>query len=292
MVGCGSDAPTGASDIAIGAGQSDATAPNGADGSGPSTGDAGDVTDTPLGNLVQVATADGRFGTLLAAVDAASLTDTLRTEQLTLFAPTDEAFSALGEEAINALLNDVPLLTSILYYHLVAGTVGSETVVTLESATTLLDEDIVITVTDDGVLLNDSVRVTEVDIMASNGVIHVIDTVLLPPDAPEPPLGNIVEVATADGRFGTLLAAVEVAGLTETLGSEELTLFAPTDEAFEALGEETINAVLADIPTLTSILTYHLVAGTVTAETVLTWESATTLLGKDITIAVTVPATR
>ncbi|MCU0466480.1 MAG: fasciclin domain-containing protein, partial [Anaerolineae bacterium] len=99
--------------------------------------------------------------------------------------------------------------------------------------------------------------------------------------------GTIVDIAVADGRFTTLAAAVTAADLVDTLSSAgPFTVFAPTDDAFAALPEGTVDALLADIPALTDILLYHVVEGAVLAETVVTLESATTVQGSDVTISV------
>jgi uncharacterized surface protein with fasciclin (FAS1) repeats len=132
------------------------------------------------------------------------------------------------------------------------------------------------------VYVNDA-QVIITDIQADNGVIHVIDTVLLPAESQ----GSIVDIAVADGRFQTLVAAVQAAGLAETLSSEGLfTVFAPTDDAFAKLPEGTVEALLADIPALTDILLYHVVPGKVMADEVLALEEAGTLLGENISIRV------
>ena len=132
-------------------------------------------------------------------------------------------------------------------------------------------------------ILNDAVQVIITDIEASNGIIHVIDGVLLPPE----PM-TIVDTAIADGRFTTLVAALEAAGLAETLAGEgPFTVFAPTDDAFAALPEGTVATLLEDpAGALTDILLYHVVAGEVPAETVVTLEAATTLNGADVTITI------
>lgn len=136
-------------------------------------------------DIVDIAIVDGRFMTLVAAVQAAGLVETLKSEgPFTVFAPTDDAFAAafeaLGIEAAD-LLADTETLTDILLYHVVAGEAYAADVVNLDAVTTLQGSDISISVTDDGVFLNDSVQVIITDIEASNGVIHVIDFVLLPP---------------------------------------------------------------------------------------------------------------
>ncbi|MBW6466015.1 MAG: fasciclin domain-containing protein [Brevefilum sp.] len=132
--------------------------------------------------IVDIAVADGRFNTLVAAVVAADLADTLSGEgPFTVFAPTDEAFAALPEGTVEALLADIPALTDILLYHVVSGAVLAEDVVMLDEAETLLGESVSIRVEGGMVYLNEA-QVIITDIIASNGVIHVIDSVLLPPE--------------------------------------------------------------------------------------------------------------
>ena len=136
-------------------------------------------------NIAEVAAGAGSFNTLLAAAEAAGLAETLSMEgPFTVFAPTDDAFAAALEAlGISAedLLADTETLTSILLYHVVAGEAYAADVVGLESVETLNGASISIMADDMGVTLNDSVSVIATDIMASNGVIHVIDGVLLPP---------------------------------------------------------------------------------------------------------------
>ncbi|HEY9121468.1 MAG TPA: fasciclin domain-containing protein [Brevefilum sp.] len=236
--------------------------------------------------IVDIAVADGRFETLVAALSAADLVGTLSGEgPFTVFAPTDEAFAKLPEGTVEALLNDIPALTDILLNHVVSGEVLAEQVVTLEEAQTALGENVSIRVEDGNVYVNDSMVIIT-DIVADNGVIHVIDSVLLPP-AEEESLGSIVDIAVADGRFQTLVAAVQAAGLAETLSGEgTFTVFAPTDDAFAKLLEGTVEALLADIPTLTDILLYHVLSGEVLAEEVISLNSAKALNEKFLEIEV------
>ncbi|HRE29519.1 MAG TPA: fasciclin domain-containing protein, partial [Anaerolineales bacterium] len=184
-----------------------------------------------LSDIVDTAIADGRFTTLVAAVTAAELVDTLKGPgPFTVFAPTDDAFAALPEGTLDELLlpENKQALTDILLYHVVL----AADVVGLNEAETVLGETVSIRVDGDNVFINES-RVIITDIMTSNGVIHVIDAVLLPAsDMAEEPTQNIVEIAAADGRFTTLVAAVQAAGLAETLSGEgPFTVFAPTDDA-------------------------------------------------------------
>jgi len=235
-------------------------------------------------DIVDIALEDGRFTTLVAAVEAAGLVDALKGEgPLTVFAPTDEAFAALPEGTVEALLADIPALTDILLYHVVEGKVMASDVVELNNAMTLQGQYVDIMV-EDGKVMIDNAQVIITDIEASNGVIHVIDAVILPESR------DIVDIAVEDGRFNTLVAAVQAADLVNTLkGEGPFTVFAPTDDAFAALPEGTVDALLADIPALTDILLYHVVPGKVMAADVvgLDGESAeTALAGQSIDIKI------
>ena len=158
-------------------------------------------------------------------------------------------------------------------------------VVTLMSADTVQGQPITIKVEDGKVFLNETVEVIITDVEASNGVIHVIDSVLLPPAE----LLDIVDTAVADGRFTTLAAALTAADLIETLkGEGPFTVFAPTDDAFAKLPEGTVATLLLpeNLEQLKSILLYHVVSGKVMAADVVTLTSADTVGGQAITIKV------
>jgi len=130
--------------------------------------------------IVDIAVEDGRFGTLVTALQTAGLVDTLAGDgPFTVFAPTDDAFAALPDGVVAGLLEDIPSLTEVLTYHVVAGSVLAEQVVGLDSATTLQGEDVMVKVVD-GVVMIDEAKVVITDIIGSNGVIHVIDSVMLP----------------------------------------------------------------------------------------------------------------
>jgi transforming growth factor-beta-induced protein len=139
------------------------------------------VVDPQPGTIVDVARSAGSFTTLLAALDAAGLTATLEGDgPFTVFAPTDEAFDALPAGTVDALLQDPQALASILTYHVVSGRVEAAQVVTLSSAETLNGASVSISVDGSTVKVDDA-TVVQTDIAASNGVIHVIDAVILPP---------------------------------------------------------------------------------------------------------------
>lgn len=131
-------------------------------------------------NIVEIAASAGNFNTLVTAVQAAGLVEVLSGEgPFTVFAPTDEAFARIPAEDLQAILADRDRLTAILTYHVVPGRVLAADVVGLDSAATVNGKAVTITTASDGVRI-DGARVTATDIMASNGVIHVIDTVILP----------------------------------------------------------------------------------------------------------------
>ncbi len=132
-----------------------------------------------MADIVDTAVAAGSFTTLVAAVKAAGLVDTLKgAGPFTVFAPTDEAFAKLPEGTVEALLKDIPKLTKILTYHVVSGKVMAADVVNLTSAKTVEVSEVKIDASN-GVKINDS-TVTTADVAADNGVIHIIDSVLLP----------------------------------------------------------------------------------------------------------------
>jgi transforming growth factor-beta-induced protein len=247
----------------------------------------------PTADIVDTAVGAGSFGTLVAAVQVAGLVDTLKGEgPFTVFAPTDEAFAALPAGTLEQLLADPQgQLTQILLYHVVPGKVMAADVTDGLDATTAQGSPVKFVVADGKVMINDA-NVVATDIAATNGVIHVIDKVLLPPAAaeaaPAAAAGTIPEVAAAAGNFGTLLTAVKAAGLADELSGEgPFTVFAPTDEAFAKIPADTLKALLADPQgQLTQILLYHVVAGKVLAADVKDGLEAGTLQGAPLKFTV------
>jgi len=138
--------------------------------------------DASAGDIVSVAVAAGSFNTLAAALTAADLIETLQGPgPFTVLAPTDEAFAKIPEADLQALLADKDALTKVLTYHVIAGNVPSSDVVNLTEATTVEGRKITIAVVDGKVVINGNSTVVTPDVAASNGVIHVIDAVLMPP---------------------------------------------------------------------------------------------------------------
>jgi transforming growth factor-beta-induced protein len=224
-------------------------------------------------DIVAVATGAGSFKTLVAAVQAAGLAETLQGEgPFTVFAPTDEAFTKLPAGTIDNLLKpeNKDQLVAILTYHVVPGNVKAADVVALPSAKTVNGAEVTITVADGKVKVNDA-NVVATDIGASNGTIHVIDAVLLPPATVKaPPAQDIVDTAASAGSFKTLVAAVQAAGLANTLkGRGPFTVFAPTDEAFAKLPAGTVEDLLKpeNRAKLRSVLLYHVARGNLDSST-------------------------
>lgn len=232
-------------------------------------------------DIVDVAAEAGSFKTLLAAAEAAGLVDALKGEgPITVFAPTDEAFAKLGENKINELLKpeNKAMLAAILTYHVVPGKLKAEKVLKAKTLDTLNGQRTEIMVNDDGAFI-DGAKIVTTDIKASNGVIHVIDSVILPSSA------DIVTTAVEAGSFNTLAAALKAAGLVEALqGDGPFTVFAPTDEAFAALPAGTVESLLKpeNKDKLAAVLKYHVVSGRVFSEAAAAGATVDTLQGQSL----------
>ncbi len=217
-------------------------------------------------DLVAAALADGRFGTLAKALKAADLVGALQGDgPFTVFAPTNEAFAKLPEGTLEDLLKPTnrEALREILQFHVVPGAVGLADALKAGTATTLLGEPLDIRFSQGRVRVNDA-RLLDADVCCANGVIHVIDSVMLPPE----PANDLAAVAKRAGSFGLLLAAVDAAGMADALaGESRLTLLAPTDEAFQALPEGTVETLLKpeNRDQLRAVLALHAIDGRVSA---------------------------
>ena len=239
--------------------------------------------------IVEVAAGSEDFETLVAAVKAADLAETLSGEgPFTVFAPTDDAFAKLPKRRLENLLKpeNKKRLTAVLTYHVVPGKVMAADVVKLEKAKTVQGSSVQIKVSD-GKVQVDNANVVKTDIACKNGVIHVIDAVILP--GAKKGKKDIVDTAAGAGSFKTLVAAVKAAGLVETLkGKGPFTVFAPTDEAFGKLPEGTLESLLKpeNKKKLTAILTYHVVPGKVMAADVVKLKEAKTVEGSKAKVKV------
>ena len=244
-------------------------------------------------SIVDVAVANGSFTTLVAALEATGLDVTLSDMDnlFTVFAPTDDAFALLGDETIAALLDDTDTLTDILTYHVIGAEIDSSAAISSAGATVeMVNGDSTGLSLDGDNLLVNTVTVTTVDVEADNGVIHVIDAVLIPPADKGTPTMNIVDTAVSAGDFGTLVTALQAAGLDATLADEtqSFTVFAPTDAAFAMIDPVTLELLLADTEALSDVLLQHVVSGEVSSVTAYTLNglSATTASGAEIPVAI------
>jgi len=236
--------------------------------------------------VVDIVVNSADHDTLEAAVVAAELADDLSGPgPFTVFAPTDAAFAALPAGTIEALLADpTGTLAQILLYHVVGAQALSTDLSDGQSITTLQGEEVTVTIGMNGVMINNA-TVVVADITATNGVVHVIDAVLLPP-APQP--ATVVDVIVNSDVHNTLEAAVVAAGLVETLsGTGPFTVFAPTDAAFAALPAGTVETLLEDpAGTLTQILLYHVVGAQALSTDLTNGQTVETLQGQTVTVTI------
>jgi uncharacterized surface protein with fasciclin (FAS1) repeats len=258
----------------------------------------GDSDDAATKNIAEIATDAPELKTLVAALTATDLVSAVSAKdpKKTVFAPVNEAFDALGNETLNCLLKPVglPTLSNVLKYHVVPQEAKASDLKNDESLETL-DGKNTLTVSLDGATVtikggSDSANVTKADIMATNGVVHEVNAVLIPEDfvAPQCGSGNIAETASATDSLQTLVAALNAANLTETFeGNTVYTVFAPTDTAFEALGD-TVTCLLEpdNKDALVQVLTYHVVAGYVLAADITDGLNVTTLEKEDLTFKI------
>lgn len=204
----------------------------------------------PTNTIVDIAVADGNFSDLVTALTKANLVSTLQGGTYTVFAPTNAAFAAAGID-VNALTGEQ--LAPVLLNHVLAAEVRAANV-TSGAATTAGGGDIFISAGAAGVFINGVIQVTQTDIIADNGVIHVIDNVILPPSQ------SIVEIASGNPDFSTLVDLVVAADLAGTLSDPEanFTVFAPTNAAFAKLFE-TVDPASLTTEQIANILLYHVV---------------------------------
>jgi uncharacterized surface protein with fasciclin (FAS1) repeats len=252
------------------------------------------VNTEPTQNIVETAVSDGRFTTLVAALQAAELDDDLSGPgPLTVFAPTDDAFNLLPDGTVDFLLapaNQATLI-DILLYHVIDGEVFASDAIVLDgtSAEMLNALNLRIDVVNDDLILslngNREAMVTVTDIECTNGVIHVIDAVLDPGDA----VDDIVDTAVANGNFSTLVAALQAAELDDDLtGSGPFTVFAPTDDAFNRLPAGTVDFLLepANQATLIDVLLYHVYDGSVLSPAAITLDGQSVTMLNDGTMSI------
>ncbi|BBM81821.1 fasciclin domain-containing protein [Candidatus Uabimicrobium amorphum] len=230
-------------------------------------------------NILETAQQTNQFNTLLTAIQKSGLQNTLEGDgPFTVFAPTDEAFAKIPQETLQKVLDDKATLVNILTYHVIAEKLNSWEILDKRSLKTVNGQ--LLAPTYDGNNLQiQKANITTVDIKCDNGVIHVIDNVMMPV------LENIAVIATNAKIFNTLVAAVEKAGLLEALtGEGTLTVFAPTDEAFAKIPQQQIEQLLQDknADKLVALLKYHVLGESLYARDLLKAQNRATLLGQTL----------
>lgn len=251
----------------------------------------------PTDNIVQLALATPELSTLVAALKAGGLVSTLEGPgPFTVFAPTNDAFSKLPAGVVSKLLQPEykAELVKVLTYHVASGNVQASDLKNDEKITTVEGDNVTVFLHDNGVIVEGGARgnfatVTKADIEATNGVVHLISSVLIPPHMLDSLMGEgktIVELAIETPELSTLVTAVKAAGLVDTLnGTGPFTVFAPTNAAFEALPAGTLEFLLKpeNKDKLTKVLTYHVVAANVQSKDIKNAEKVKTVEGEDVT---------
>lgn len=196
---------------------------------------------------------------MLSLIQAAGLEQALSGDgPFTIFAPSETAFRRLGTSTLDALKNDPAKLAEILKYHVVPGIYSSGNLTVNEMMLDSLNQQ---KIRVNYYMYNkhiavDGARVISANFKASNGIVHIIDHVMMPPN------GTIADILASNPDLSTLKAAVDAAGLTSALADGPYTLFAPKNSAFDRLGNDTVQALLGNTDLLQSILLYHVVHGT------------------------------
>ena len=249
----------------------------------------------PTKDLVELAMETPTLGTLVTAITTAQLGAALEAAgPYTVFAPSNAAFDALGADVLNILIANPGVLADVLLYHVVNGKVLSTDLSNKSVQTLLSGKSIAVTVSGGMITLNGLSEVTQANVEATNGVVHIIDEVLLPPGfvLPDPaPTKSIVEIASATPSLSILVQALtKFPDLVSALSTDgSYTVFAPTNDAFVALLGVIGQTGLDDIPesVIERLLKYHVIAGASLMSTDLTdGQMAATLLSDNDKVTV------
>jgi len=243
--------------------------------------------------ITEIASETANLSTLYAALQASGLDDALDAGgPFTVFAPSNDAFAKLDPDELNTIISTPSLLVSLLQYHVVAAEVFSDDLTNGPVQTLLSGQTVDVSLAGGGVTLNGSSNVTNADIDASNGVIHIIDEVLIPDDFVAQ---TIVQIAASNPDFSTLVAALSKPELSDLLAAandptQDLTVFAPTNAAFDAtlaaLGKESIDDIPVEL--LREIVTYHILGSAVFSDQLTDGAEVETLLtGETVTVDLT-----
>jgi len=245
----------------------------------------------PTNDIVALASSSSDLSTLVTAITTADLTTVLQGDgPFTVFAPTNAAFNNLEEGVLETLLDNPDVLAEVLQYHVVSGKVMSTDLSDGDVATLLTGESVSVSIMDGMVMLNGSAKVTTADVEAVNGVVHIIDEVLLP-EGFELPLDDIVTIASETESLSILVDALTMfPDLVDALSDDgNYTVFAPTNDAFVALlgviGQSSLDDVPEDV--IERLLKYHVISSAALMSTDLTdGQMAATLLSSDDKITV------
>jgi len=206
---------------------------------------------------VEVLANDPNMSTLVSLVTQAGLVDAINGGTFTIFAPNNAAFAELPSATLTALGNDVTALQNVLKYHVVPGSIHQRDATNELQITTLNGQKVRVNIyTHNNAVTIQGAQVLAFDREASNGVIHTINHVMMPPT------GDIVDLVAATGDVSTLLSLVQQAGIANVLKGDALTVFAPTNAAFAKLPASVVSKITADKNLLTEILEYHVVPHT------------------------------
>ena len=257
-----------------------------------------------MGTIMELIAGDSRFDTLETAIARAGLTSTFTGPGTkTFFAPTDEAFARLSPETLDKLLKSKADLTRVLLYHLVTKDITKEEAWTIRETKSAEGDMIFVKVFKNNLYLDDVAMITDSDLLATNGRVHVIDRVLSPSGMVLEEVGptglvvdeetdyeemTIAEVVAADSRLSTLAAALKAADLTGTLsGAGPYTLFAPTNDAFARLPAGTLKSLMADPQgDLKDLLLYHVIDRLLGCQEACSIRDEMTMNGEDVNIKV------
>lgn len=250
-----------------------------------------DDPEMPQSNtIVDVAISNPDLSTLVDAIVAAGLTDFLAGDgPFTVFAPTNAAFAKLDPTTLNTIISTPSLLTALLQYHVANGKVMSTDLSNGDVPTLLSGQSVAVNV-DNGVVLNGSSNVSTADVDASNGVIHIIDEVLIPEDFVAQ---TIVQIAAGNPDFSTLVSILSLPEMSDLLAAandptSDLTVFAPTNDAFAALLTALGKTELSELPVelVKEIVSYHILGGAVMSSELSNGDVETLLTGESVTVNV------
>merc|ERR1711959_718078 len=246
----------------------------------------------PAKNIVELAAATSELSTLVTALKAGKLVGALSgAGPFTVFAPTNEAFAKLPKSALDHLLDpkNFKELDALLEYHVISGAaVHKADLKSHQKVKTLEGQDVKIKKTESGEVKVNHAKVLTADVDAANGVVHIIDAVLMPPHLEAAPAKNVVELAAATPELSTLVTALKAGKLTDALsGQGPFTVFAPSNEAFAKLPKSILDRLLdpKNIKELQDVLEYHVIAGAAVHKADLkSIQRVKTLEGKELAI--------